>query len=308
MQSDAPQCPGAVAPDRFGWFETPGARLRAYEWGDAGAPPILMAHGFFDHGRGFDLLAPYLAKDYRVVAFDARGHGESSRCATYSWMMDVHDALHILQQLGPDTHLIGHSKGGGQLTEAAIYAGREMGKLVNLDGFGPPDDGFFQRPGQPDFSEASVPDRCRFYLDQRRRAEEKLDWPAYPSLDELVDRRARQNPRLDKTWLRYFVYHGAVESEDGWRWKGDRMLTGGGFGPFRADWIAPVWANLETTMLALTGSIEDNWGPLPDAMLLPRLAHVPRLEHRVVEGSGHFLQMEQPALVGRLILDFLGSA
>ena len=75
MNFEAPQCPGAVAPERFRWFEPPGARLRAYEWGDPKAPPVLLAHGFFDHGRGFDLLAPILAERYRVVSVDSRGHG-----------------------------------------------------------------------------------------------------------------------------------------------------------------------------------------------------------------------------------------
>ena len=39
---------------------------------------VLLCHGMFDHGRGFDLLAPLLADRFRVVAMDARGHGESS--------------------------------------------------------------------------------------------------------------------------------------------------------------------------------------------------------------------------------------
>lgn len=308
MQPREPKCPGAVAPERVGWFNPPGARLRAYEWGDVKAPAILCAHGFFDHGRGYDLLAPILAERYRIVSVDARGHGDSSRCGAYPWMMDVRDSLHILRELGPGTHLIGHSKGGGQLTDAATFAGDSIGKLVNLDGFGPPEDGFFQRPGQPDMASATFPERGAHYLDQRRRAEEKISWKPTPSFDDLVERRGKQNPKLDKTWLRYFVYHGAREDADGWRWKGDAMLTGGGFGPFRPDWIAPAWVNLETTMLAVTGSVDDQWGPLPENILAPRLEYVPRLERASIEGSGHFLHMEQPAAVGELILDFLERA
>lgn len=114
MKIEAPTCAGAVAPDRFRWFETRGARLRTYEWGDPKATPVLAAHGFFDHGRGYDLLAPLLAEKYHVISFDARGHGESSWTDTYAWNMDVHDLVCMLRELGRATHLIGHSKGGGQ--------------------------------------------------------------------------------------------------------------------------------------------------------------------------------------------------
>ncbi|MBW2723967.1 MAG: alpha/beta hydrolase [Deltaproteobacteria bacterium] len=308
MNSEAPRCPGAVAPERFCWFETPGARLRAYEWGDPKAPPVLLAHGFFDHGRGFDMLAPMLAEQYRVISVDSRGHGESSWTDTYVWTMDVHDTLCILRELGPGTHLIGHSKGGGQLTDAAIYAGDQVGKLVSLDGFGPPDDGIFQRPGQPDMSDLNLAERCAFYLDKRQKAERKLEWKPKASLEDLVTRRGQQSPGLDETWLRYFVYHAALESEDGWRWKADPMMTDRAFGPFRPDWIAPAWVNLEATMLAVVGSLQDQWGPLPEDVLARRLAYVPRVERVTIEGSGHFLHMEQPKAVAEVILDFLEAA
>ncbi|MFT5695667.1 MAG: pimeloyl-ACP methyl ester carboxylesterase [Myxococcota bacterium] len=308
MKTPEPHCPGTVAPERFRYFETHGAKLRAYEWGDPKAPAILCAHGFFDHGRGYDLMAPLLAERYRVVSVDARGHGESSRCGAYPWMMDVKDTLHILRELGPGTHLVGHSKGGGQMTDSAILAGDSIGKLVSLDGFGPPDDGIFARPGQPDFTAMSLPERSAHFLDQRKRAEQKLDWNPRPSLDDLVERRGQQNPLLDKTWLRYFVYHAAREANDGWRWKGDAMLTSGGFGPFRPDWIAPHWANLKVPMLAVIGSVQDHWGPLPKEMLDGRLAHVPQLERVTIEGAGHFIHMERPVATAEVILDFLEAA
>lgn len=308
MHSEAPKCAGAVAPDRLRWFETRGARLRAYEWGDPKAQPVLASHGFFDHGRGYDLLAPLLAERYRVIAFDARGHGDSSWTDTYAFNMDVQDILCMLGELGPGTHLIGHSKGGGQATDAAILAGDAVDKIVILDGFGPPEAGIFQHPGLPDMSSLTLPERCAHYLDKNRLSENKLEWKPRPSLDDLVANRGKQNPRLDKTWLRYFVYHGARQAEDGWRWKGDPMMTGGRFDAFRPDWIAPSWVNLKASMLAVVGDVEDLWGPLPEALLADRLSHVPRLERATISGAGHFIHMEKPAAAAEVILDFFEAA
>ena len=307
MLNQIPNHPDACAPERSRFVETRGARIRVYEWGDEAAPAILCCHGFIDHGRGFDLLAPILAEQYRVVSMDARGHGESSRADSYVWGEDLSDIVYVLRDLGPGTHLIGHSKGGGQATDAATLMPGEVGKLVNLDGFGPPEDGFFRRPDIPDFESMTLADQCGLYLDEMRSPKRRLEWRPYATLDEIVARRGLQNPRLDPTWLRYFVYHAAVQLESGWRWKADPMIVGGGFGPFRPAWIAPGWATLEPTMLAVIGSVEDQWGPLPDDVLTKRLSYVPRFTRATIEGSGHFLHMEEPIQLGRLILDFLGE-
>jgi pimeloyl-ACP methyl ester carboxylesterase len=70
-----PTFPGAVAPERTRRFVSGGLSLCLREWGDPAAAPLVLSHGMFDHGRGFDLLAPYLAERFRVIAFDARATG-----------------------------------------------------------------------------------------------------------------------------------------------------------------------------------------------------------------------------------------
>ena len=141
-------------------------------------------------------------------------------------------------------------------------------------------------------------------MNTRTAAAARPDWRPYPSLDHLIERRRAQNPRLTREWLRYFVAHAARESDDGWRWKADPLLAHG-FGPWRPDWIAPGYARLRAPLLAITGSEDDTWGPLPDAILSPRLAGVARLERATIAGAGHFVHVEQPAATARVILDYL---
>jgi len=296
-----PEYAGAVAPERTRTFTSLGVPLRLSEWGAPDAAPVVLCHGMFDHGRGFDLLAPLLAERFRVIAIDARGHGDSGWVDAYTWGTDVADVVNVLRSLGRPAHLIGHSKGGGVATDAATRVPESVRRLVNIDGFGPPPEGFVIPGVQPD--PRPIPVRLAEFLDGRRASADRAT-RCYPTLDDLIARRLASNPRLPRPWLRYFVFHGARQTERGWTWKVD-LRAGRGFGPWRPEWIGPGYAQLETPMLAVTGSERDTWGPLPESVIGPRLAHVRRLERARITGAGHFVHMEQPEATAAVLLDYL---
>jgi pimeloyl-ACP methyl ester carboxylesterase len=300
-----PLHPDAVPPERSQMLAVNGTRLCLHEWGDPKAPPVVLSHGMFDHSRGFDLLAPLLAEHFRVIAIDARGHGDSDWCDAYLWNSDVLDVVSVLRWIDRPVHVIGHSKGGGQVMDAACIAPKRIRQVVNLDGFGPPDDGFFQRPGGPDMNQLTIAERCALFLDRRRMAAERDSWRPYSSLADLVKRRQQQNPMLEDPWLSHFVFHGAREDKDGWRWKSDPHIAGGGFGPFKPEWIAPGWRRMRAPLLAMIGSLPDTWGPLPKDVLDARLENVEHLDRVTVEGAGHFIHMQKPAEAARSMLEFL---
>lgn len=297
-----PRFEGAVAPERSGSFRSSGLSLHYCEWGDPEAPPVLLYHGMFDHGRGFDTLAPLLMERFRLVAVDARGHGESDWASSYGWSSDLRDIGNALHWLGRPAHLVGHSKGGGQVTNAASMYPERVRQVVNIDGFGPPGD--FESPRNRERG-LSAPARFAAHLDRgRRHAAKRMQWRPAARFEDLVERRSTQNPRLSREWLHYFLYFAVRQSADGWRWKAD-PLSGSGFGPFRAEWIAPGWQSLKRPLLAVFGSEPDSWGPLPEDLLRERLEYVPDVTLAKVEGVGHFVHMEAPEATARLLLDFL---
>jgi pimeloyl-ACP methyl ester carboxylesterase len=295
-----PHYPGAAAPERSRFFVSEGVRLRVDEWGDPSAPPVVLLHGAFDHGRGFDLLAPLLAPRFRVLALTSRGHGDSEWVDSYAWQNDVADAVNLLRSLGRPANLVGHSRGGGQAMDAALWAPESVRRLVNIDGFGPPPEGFAP-PGMR-VDPRPPPPRFRDYLDRRRKAAERA-WRPYPSLEDLVERRRAQNPRLSREWLRYFLHHGARQVEGGWVWKTDPEFAGG-FGPWRPEWIGPAWRGLRMPLLAMMGSEPDSWR-LDEAVASQRLANVPELARATVAGAGHFVHMERPRETADVLLGFL---
>jgi pimeloyl-ACP methyl ester carboxylesterase len=295
----APTYPGAVEPQRESYVESLGLRVHLVEWGDANAEPLLCCHGFWDHARSFAVLAPLLADRWRVVALDARGHGDSDWADAYHWGAHIRDIVAVSHWLGRPLHLLGHSMGGGQVVDAAYALGDRALKVVNIDGFGP--------PPLTDEEEARTAERFTGFLEQRRLLASRPDWRPYAGLEQLVQRRKAQNPRLSEDWLRYFVFHAARQADDGWRWKADPIL-GVGTGPWRPSWVAPAYARLQHPLLAVIGSEDDTWGPLPDAIVAPRLAGVRRLTRATIAGAGHFVHMEKPRETAALVREWLEAA
>jgi pimeloyl-ACP methyl ester carboxylesterase len=88
------------------------------------APPVLLLHGLAGHlGEWDDLAVRLLADGHRVVRYDARGHGASTRTpADMTRAAAVRDAVTVLEALSlPPAILLGQSLGGltAMLTAAA---------------------------------------------------------------------------------------------------------------------------------------------------------------------------------------------
>jgi len=103
----------AAAQDRF--FDSGGVRIRYVDQG-AGAPLVLV-HGFtgtIERSWVNTGVLPDLARDYRVIAFDLRGHGRSDKPHEPHAYDDVAlDAIRLLDHLRiKKAHIVGYSLGG----------------------------------------------------------------------------------------------------------------------------------------------------------------------------------------------------
>src|SRR6266576_3677242 len=87
-----------MIPDR-GSVTRDGTELVYWTWPGA-EPPALLLHGIGNYGRYWDLFADAVAGRLKLVAPDARGHGESGRpAAGYAPADFTADALAILDAL-----------------------------------------------------------------------------------------------------------------------------------------------------------------------------------------------------------------
>lgn len=90
-----------------------GVRL-AYELrGNPSATPLVLLHALGQDRRSWAPVAGRFAEQFRVVAVDLRGHGESDWPGTYSFQLMADDVLHLLDHLQlKRVTLVGHSMGG----------------------------------------------------------------------------------------------------------------------------------------------------------------------------------------------------
>jgi len=118
----------AQSEDRF--FDSDGVRIRYTDEGQG--PPVVLIHGFTASGDmnwRFPGVVAMLAKNYRVITLDNRGHGKSDKpteAADYGVKM-VDDVLRLLDHLKIEkAHFVGYSMGGMMTMKLAAVAPQRM--------------------------------------------------------------------------------------------------------------------------------------------------------------------------------------
>jgi len=289
--------------ERF--FRSGTLRIHFRDWGDPGAPPLIIVHGLRDHSHSFDDLARGLLDRFRVYALDLRGHGDSETTPYYSFghfVLDLHNLVRALRIERPV--IIGHSMGG---EVAAQYCGSfpaVPARLVVIEGLGPP---------PVDMSEER-----QWTVDGFARIDRALaGHPGLKDLDAAYRRLRERNPRLTESKARELALLGTRAREDGTlEWKFDAMLTTMAItGPFTLEYAMTFWRQIAAPTLIVHGAESGEfWRSKPGAIYLEPDDLARRLacfrDHRFVElpGAGHMVHFDRPRELVTAIRDFLSTA
>jgi len=275
-------------------IQTPYLRFAARAWGPSDGRPLLALHGWLDNAASFDRIAPYLA-DCRLIALDMVGHGRSEHRPPgmhYHFVDYIADIVAVADALGwQEFGLLGHSLGAGVASFVAGTIPERITRLALIEGFGP-------WSGRA----AECPDVLLKAIEQMAALATK-PLPAYADLREASAVRQRANGfSMDSAML--LTARSLKTLADGRvSWRSDPRLT----------LKSPIYLTEEQVLAYLSRIRAPALLILGDAGLLQIRTHMPRryaqtphMEIITLPG-GHFLHMEEPEPVARLLADFLLS-
>ena len=113
-----------------------GLSIRCMVWGDISAPPVLALHGLASSAHWYDLVAPKLARDFKVIAPDQRGHGKTTQATEgYDWETLAIDMVRLLDALDISrVAVLGHSWGATVAAGLAYLHPERISSLTMIDG------------------------------------------------------------------------------------------------------------------------------------------------------------------------------
>jgi pimeloyl-ACP methyl ester carboxylesterase len=249
------------ATDRF--VTVNGLRLHYLEQGTADKPALILVHGNERHAHTFDHIVPEFARDYRIIAVDMRGHGDSGWSPESAYLVEDHvkDLEGLVRELRlTNLTLWGNSTGGSVVQ---VYAGLHPDNVVRVisEDVGP------ERP--EDISSGFA-----------KRVEREAN--GWASEDELVRELMTRSPRTPEAITRNLVRYGTKRRDDGRIiWKRDPN-TVKGFIP------TELWQyvnKITSPILYLLGGASRIVPPETQAKLK---ATLPTAEVVVMPGLGHY--------------------
>lgn len=288
----------------------PSVTLRALTWGPADAPIALCLHGFPDSAHGWRKVAPLLVDaGWRVVAPFMRGYAPSSLPSDGSYhigaLMD--DALRVLDAAGP--------------TGRDVFVGHDWGAIAGAGLAAMPDSPFTKAvimsvPMPASFQPLGrVPDPGRLATQIPRQLLRSW-YIMYFQLPWLPERSTSWV--LRKLWRQWSPGYRADEDlrhveaaiGDPQRWRAAlgyyRAAVRNTKPPAQYAELHRHWLSEPRIPTLYMHGLDDGCASADYAhwveRVLPEGSTV-----ALVERAGHFLQLEQPEVVARHIVDFVGQ-
>ncbi len=210
-----------LVPREEGWVKSGGSDIHYFRWGKPEKPGLLLIHGFLAHSRCFAFIAPFLAQDYHVVAFDLSGMGDSGVRDSYPDAVRAAEVEDVARATGLFTHevkpiVIAHSYGGHVALTAMQHSHALFGGLIICDLM-------VLRPERL---------RAHFATEEPLRSDRSRPNRVYPDY-ESARARFRLSPPQPVTvpsLFDYMAHHSLKRVEDGWTWKFDISVFESDFG------------------------------------------------------------------------------
>ncbi len=123
------------------WTHVNGLDMRYLDWGGDGEP-LLALHGLASSAHWYDIVARLLRHQYRIIAPDQRGHGQTTQAESgYDWHTLSDDLSALLDHVAAEipgfarpVASLGHSWGGHVVSNFAYHHPDRVRRIVMIDG------------------------------------------------------------------------------------------------------------------------------------------------------------------------------
>jgi len=290
--ADTPAASGAVPPaaPAPAWFTrslavpftdervgVAGTDVHYLAWGARGRRGLVFVHGGGAHAHWWSPIAATFADEFRVLAVDLSGHGDSGHRDGYELEQWTDEVMAVAAAGGIDGPpvIAGHSMGGFvTIATAALHATEIDGAIVCDSPVDEPD-----------------PEIASYKLKEAFGAPR-----TYPTLDDALA-HFRTVPPQDH-YLDYVIDHVARHSlkpvEGGWQWKFDRQVfaqfTGGSMRSVALPYLDKVTCRF-ALLRSENGLVTDDIGQ----SMFDRLGRVtPIIE---IPEAGHHAMLDEPLIL-----------
>lgn len=280
--------------------------ISCVEWAGPGpdAPLLHFAHGTGLNGRTYARLLEPLASRFRIVSWDARGHGGTTLPADpaklIDWQPYVDDLARMIRHLSPGRPALvaGHSLGGITSLEMAAAHPELVAAVMVLEPPLVPEDEIdslnaLRAEGRSRPIEEQMCERA-----SRRRA----IWPDPATAVEAYRGRGAF-ATWDDAWLEDFVAAGLKQVGGEWHLACEPLWEGKTYHAVSTRF----WQGLERLQRPATILHGDRMSPVSPASVAA-IDRIGRARRVLVPGATHFLPMEHPDIARAEILRLADEA
>lgn len=191
----------------LGFLSVSGTNIETLSWGPADAPGLVLVHGSGAHAGWWRFIAPFFAREYRVIAPSLSGMGGSGWRERYSIELYADELAAVIETMCPGRErpiLLGHSFGGLPVLHCASRSTLSVKAAIIVD---------------------TVPQLFVQTLateSYRRGSPHKV----YPTLEAALARfRFAPQQTCENLYIADFLARSALRKDvEGWSWRFDPFL------------------------------------------------------------------------------------
>jgi esterase len=256
------------------------AALRWREYGSG--PPLVLLHGLFGSRNNWYIVAKLLSTHFRVLVPDLRNHGDSPWMAEMDYRAMAEDVRQFLEAHVPGTvSILGHSMGGKVAMAFALSHPTRLRKLLVLD-----------------IAPADYPDGFTAYIDAVSRL----------NLGQLQDRREADRllkEQISSDAVRALLLQNLVRRGSVFDWRINFSAIASNLAELTSFPQELLVHPCERPALFIRGAASDYVSDQHQC-LIRRL--FPKATFETLPDAGHWLHIDQPALLAETIRHWLSQA